>query len=167
MVMVCMFGSFNVFSLSLWERAGVRASACAFPLILTLSLKGEGTDRAHYSPLYSPNSSRLTRCSGGPGHQLRLNGAGFCQLVLLIQPFMPFTPCISLNSASWRIGTSCSRWRRGTGPSPGVPAPLSLPRFAVIHKEVVDLVFGGFGKILRQTIGSPGISGDFQITFSF
>ncbi|EAC0480413.1 hypothetical protein D4679_04655 [Escherichia coli] len=39
---------FNVFSLSLWERAGVRASACAFPLTLNLSLKGEGTDRAHY-----------------------------------------------------------------------------------------------------------------------
>ncbi len=25
----------------------MRASACAFPLTLTLSLKGEGTDRAH------------------------------------------------------------------------------------------------------------------------
>ncbi|EAC1273236.1 hypothetical protein BT09F20_19630 [Escherichia coli] len=33
-----------VFSLSLWERAGVRASARTFTL--TLSLKGEGTDRA-------------------------------------------------------------------------------------------------------------------------
>ncbi|PJG75454.1 hypothetical protein CVO79_05540 [Escherichia coli] len=32
------------FSLSLWERAGVRASARTFTL--TLSLKGEGTDRA-------------------------------------------------------------------------------------------------------------------------
>ncbi|WP_217451060.1 hypothetical protein, partial [Shigella sonnei] len=35
-----------VFSLSLWERAGVRASARTFTLTLTLSLKGEGTDRA-------------------------------------------------------------------------------------------------------------------------
>ncbi len=166
MVMVCIYCSVNVFSLSLWERAGVRASACAFPLTLTLSLKGEGIDRAHYCTLYLPNSSRLTRCSGGPGHPLRLNRGGFRQLVLLIQPFIAFTPCISLNSASWRIGTSCRCWRRGTGPSPGVPAPLSLPAFAVIHKEVVELVFGGFGKILRQTIGSPGISGDFQITFS-
>ncbi|EFZ8629156.1 hypothetical protein DL274_09690 [Shigella dysenteriae] len=38
-----------VFSLSLWERAGVRASARTFTLTLTLtltlSLKGEGTDR--------------------------------------------------------------------------------------------------------------------------
>ena len=33
-----------LFSLSLWERAGVRASARMFPLTLTLSLKGEGTD---------------------------------------------------------------------------------------------------------------------------
>ncbi len=33
-----------VFSLSLWERAGVRASARTFTLTLTLSLKGEGTD---------------------------------------------------------------------------------------------------------------------------
>ncbi|OKU75654.1 hypothetical protein AWP45_09545, partial [Escherichia coli] len=31
-----------VFSLSLWERAGVRASARTFTLTLTLSLKGEG-----------------------------------------------------------------------------------------------------------------------------
>ncbi|EFG8866969.1 hypothetical protein DLU42_04460 [Escherichia coli] len=37
-----------VFALSLWERAGVRASARTFTLTLTLtlSLKGEGTDRA-------------------------------------------------------------------------------------------------------------------------
>ncbi|OVA84579.1 hypothetical protein UQ33_18050, partial [Escherichia coli] len=30
-----------VFSLSLWERAGVRAPARTFTLTLTLSLKGE------------------------------------------------------------------------------------------------------------------------------
>ena len=34
------------FSLSLWERAGVRASVRTSPLTLTLSLKGEGTDGA-------------------------------------------------------------------------------------------------------------------------
>ncbi|OKV57720.1 hypothetical protein AWP63_27490 [Escherichia coli] len=39
---------FNVFSLSLWERAGVRASACAFPPPPPPPPKGEGTDRAHY-----------------------------------------------------------------------------------------------------------------------
>ena len=37
---------FRVCTLSLWERAGVRASARTFTLTLTLSLKGEGTDRA-------------------------------------------------------------------------------------------------------------------------
>ncbi len=116
------------------------------------------------APLYSPNSLRLTRCSGGQIIQLRLNGGGFCQLVLFVQPLLSFTLCISLNSASWRIGTVASRWRRGTAPSPGAPAPLFFRRFAVIHKEVVDLVFRGFERFLRQTIGSPGISGDFQIT---
>ncbi|RAU50798.1 hypothetical protein DBY68_007305 [Pseudocitrobacter sp. RIT415] len=37
----------EVFSLTLWERAGVRASVRTFPpLTLTLSLEGEGTDCA-------------------------------------------------------------------------------------------------------------------------
>ncbi|MFV2610221.1 hypothetical protein ACNIUV_20420, partial [Escherichia coli] len=35
-----------VFSLTVWEWAGVWASARTFTLTLTLSLKGEGTDRA-------------------------------------------------------------------------------------------------------------------------
>ncbi len=143
MVMVCSLAPFNVFS-------------------LTLSLKGEGTDEHITAPLYSPNSSRLTRCSGVQVIQLRLNLGGFRQLVLLISPLLLFTPCISLNSASWRIAPVAGRWRRGTGPSPGVPAPFLFRRFSVVHKEVVDLVFGVSERFLRQTIGSPGISGDFQ-----
>ncbi len=114
------------------------------------------------APLYSPNSSRLARCSAVQVIQLRLNRGGFCQLVLLFSPLLLFTPCISLNSASWRMAPVAGRWRRGTAPSPGVPARFLFRRFAVIHKEVVDLVFGVSERFLRQTIGSPGISGDFQ-----
>uniref|UniRef100_UPI0021C7467B hypothetical protein n=1 Tax=Escherichia coli TaxID=562 RepID=UPI0021C7467B len=40
-VYLCLF-----FTHTLWERAGVRPSARTFTLTLTLSLKGEGTDRA-------------------------------------------------------------------------------------------------------------------------
>ena len=114
---------FNVFSLSLWERGPIEHIT---------------------APLYSPNSSRLTRCSGGPVIQLRLNLGGFRQLVLLIQSFIAFTPCISLNSASWRIGTSCRSLEARNGPSPVFQHRFLFRRFSVVHKEVVDLVFWWF-----------------------